>query len=90
MNERDRDGSKLTPGDQGNSKRDLEITRRIRETVVDDSSLSFTARNVKIITVDGKVTLRGPVANQTERKSIEKKALAVAGDGQVVNELEIK
>jgi osmotically-inducible protein OsmY len=90
INKRDRKGNKLTASDQGTSDRDIEITRRIRETVVDDSSLSFTARNVKIITVDGRVTLRGPVASQNERTSIEKKALAVAGEGRVVNELEVK
>jgi hyperosmotically inducible protein len=90
VNERDRGNQTLTPGDQGNSESDLEITRRIRETVVDDDALSFTAKNVKIITVDGRVTLRGPVRNQAERTNIEKKALAVAGAGQVVNQLEIK
>jgi osmotically-inducible protein OsmY len=89
-NERDREGDTLTPGDQSNTKGDLEITRRIRETVVDDDSLSFTAKNVKIITVAGKVTLRGPVNSQAERAAIEKKALAVAGAGQVVNELEVE
>jgi hyperosmotically inducible protein len=90
MNERDRDGDTLTAGDQSNSASDLEITRRIRETVVEDDSLSFTAKNVKIITIGGRVTLRGPVNNEAERTTIEKKALAVAGAGQVVNQLEIK
>ena len=51
----------VTPLDQGNDKRDLEITQQIRKSVMDDSTLSFTAKNVKIITKDGHVTLRGPV-----------------------------
>jgi hyperosmotically inducible protein len=90
VNERDRDDQTLTAGDQSNSDSDLEITRRIRETVVEDDSLSFTAKNVKIITVDGRVTLRGPVRSEAERATIEKKAVAVAGAGQVENQLEIK
>jgi hyperosmotically inducible protein len=90
VNERDRGGATLTPTDQSNDESDLEITRRIRETVVEDDSLSFTAKNVKIITVDGRVTLRGPVRSQEERAAIEKMALSVAGAGQVVNQLEIK
>ena len=90
VNERDRDNQSLTPGDQSNSERDLEITQRIRETVVDDDSLSFSAKNVKIITVDGRVTLRGPVKNDAERAAIEKAAVAVAGKGQVENQLEVR
>ncbi len=90
VNERDRDNATLTPGDQSNTERDLEITKRIRETVVDNDSLSFTAKNVKIITVDGRVTLRGPVKNEQERRAIEQAAVAVAGRGQVSNEIEIR
>jgi len=90
VNERDREGATLTPGDQSNSEGDLEITRRIRETVVDDDGLSFAAKNIKIITVDGRVTLRGPVSSNAERTTIEKMAVAVAGTGRVVNQLEIE
>jgi hyperosmotically inducible protein len=90
VNERDRNNATLTPGDQGSSDRDLEITQRIRETVIDNDQLSFTAKNVKIITVDGRVTLRGPVRNENERRAIEKAAVTVAGAGQVANGLEIR
>jgi hyperosmotically inducible protein len=90
VNERDRDNKTLTPGDQGSSDRDMAITQRIRETVIDDDSLSFTAKNVKIITTGGRVTLRGPVRNEQERRAIEQAAVAVAGAGQVANELEIR
>jgi hyperosmotically inducible protein len=87
---RDGKGRPLTASDQGTSKRDLEITKRIRESVLDNDQLSFTAKNVKIITVDGRVTLRGPVRNQAERREIEKAALAIAGDGQVSNHIEVR
>jgi len=55
-----------------------------------DDSLSFTAKNVKIITVDGKVTLRGPVKSEAERSAIEAAARRVAGAAQVDNQLEVK
>src|SRR5690242_5732198 len=67
VNMRDRDQSNLTPGDQSNSKEDLRITKNIRKALMKDKSLSTTAKNVKIITVDGKVTLRGPVKNPAEK-----------------------
>jgi osmotically-inducible protein OsmY len=58
--------------------------------VVADDALSFNAKNVKIITVGGKVTLRGPVASAAESTAIEKSARAVAGVVQVDNQIEVK
>jgi len=89
MNERDRSGAALTPMDQGGGK-DRDITAAIRRSVVGDSSLSFNAKNVKIITVGGKVTLRGPVKSDAERATIESKAKAAAGVTEVDNQLEVK
>ncbi len=90
VNERDRDASRKTPLDQGNNMPDLEITQKIRQAVMADGGLSFTAKNVKIITAGGKVTLRGPVNSAEERSKIEAAARRVAGDANVVNEIEIK
>jgi osmotically-inducible protein OsmY len=89
-NKRDKSDTALTPGDQGNNDRDLKITQQIRQAVVGDSALSFNAKNVKIITLNGKVTLRGPVASDQERASIEAAARKVAGAGNVDNQLEVK
>lgn len=50
----------------------------------------MTAKNVKIITADGKVTLHGPVNSAEEKMKIEKLAKTVAGDAKVDNQLEIK
>jgi hypothetical protein len=58
--------------------------------VVDDKTLSTYAHNVKIIAQDGKVTLRGPVRSEEEKKNIEQKAIDVAGAGNVTNEITIK
>jgi osmotically-inducible protein OsmY len=90
LNKRDTNTSALTPLDQGEGKTDLDITKRIRQAVVGDHSLSFTAKNVKIITRDGKVTLRGPVNTQDERNNIQAAAEKVAGAANVDNQLEVK
>jgi hyperosmotically inducible periplasmic protein len=90
INERDRADRALTPLDQGNNETDLRITQQIRQAVQGDDSLSFTAKNVKIITTGGKVTLRGPVNTAAERTTIENAARKIAGVAQVENQLEIK
>jgi osmotically-inducible protein OsmY len=85
----DRSGEALTPMDQGTSAEDVRITQAIRKAVVADDALSMDAENVKIITVDGVVTLRGEVETAQERTSIEAKAKSVAGVTRVDNQLEI-
>jgi hyperosmotically inducible protein len=87
-NERDREGQ-LTPRDQQENERDLTITQNIRKAVMADDTLSFTAKNAKIITKDGVVTLKGPVKDEHERRAIEAAAAAVAGANNVSNQLEI-
>jgi hyperosmotically inducible protein len=90
-NTRDRDHATLTPRDQGKSESDVQITRQIRKLVVNSTNhFSFMARNVKIITVDGKVTLRGPVKTVEEKDRIASEARGIAGENNVDDQLEIK
>jgi len=79
----------MTADQQGQSKADLKLTQKIRKAIIKDKSLSQYAHNVKIITRDGAVTLKGPVRSEKERKAVEKAATTVAGKGNVANELEI-
>ena len=88
-NQRDKDGSTLTVFDQGESAEDRRITASVRELVVKDDSLSTDAHNIKIITVAGAVTLRGPVASAAEKASIESKAKQVQGVTKISNQLEV-
>lgn len=90
VNERDRNSAAQTPPDQRENESDLKITQQIRQAVMADDSLSFTAKNVKIITAGGKVTLRGPVKSDAERSAIEAAARKVAGANQVDNQIEVK
>jgi osmotically-inducible protein OsmY len=73
-NERDRDGQAMTPLDQSNDPDDLKVTQEIRKALVADDALSTTAKNIKIITVHGKVILRGPVPTAQEKTKIAKTA----------------
>ena len=89
-NERDRDNKTLTPGDQSGKPEDRKLTQAIRQAVMKDKSLSMTAKNVKIITAEGKVTLRGPVNTIEEKTKINDLAKAAAGQIPVDNQLEVK
>ena len=89
LNVRDRDDATLTPGDQGTTESDREITRKIRKALNAEPQLSTTAKNIKIITVNGKVTLRGPVTTAQERTLIET-TVKNLGVGTLDNQIEAK
>jgi osmotically-inducible protein OsmY len=88
-NVRDRQDGAVTSGDQSNSQSDLDITQEIRKAVIADENLSTNAHNVKIITANGVVTLRGPVKSLEEKATIAAKAEHAAGVTRVDNEIEI-
>ena len=90
-NVRDRDDATLTSGDQGNTAADRDITQKVRKTLVSGTNdYSMTAKNIKIITANGKVTLRGPVKSEAENTGIVTIARNVAGEGNVDDQLEVK
>lgn len=89
MGGRDR-GDSPPPLKQGNTKSELNITAAIRRAVVASNSLGLMAKNVKIITVGTKVTLRGPVKTAEERDIVESHAKQAAGVSEVDNQLEVK
>jgi len=89
VNIRDRSEVAKTPIDQNENQKDIDVTANIRKRVV-DTKMSINAQNVKIITQDGKVTLRGPVKSQEEKSQIEKMAHDVAGSANVDNQLEVQ
>jgi hyperosmotically inducible protein len=88
--DRGRDGETLTPGDQPGTPEDRNLTQSIRPAVMKDWSFTLTARNIKIITADGRVTLRGPVATAEEKANSNNLAKAAAVQTPVDNQLEIK
>jgi osmotically-inducible protein OsmY len=88
-NVRDRAESAVTADQQSNSQGDMDITREIRRQIVNDESLSTSAHNIKIVTIDGVVTLRGPVVSAKEKTVVAEAAKKVAGVSKVDNQLEI-
>jgi hyperosmotically inducible periplasmic protein len=90
VNKRDRDGGEKTPIDQNENQRDVNITAEIRKAVLATKDMSINARNVKIITANGKVTLRGPVNSEAEKKVIGDLARQLAGQDNVIDEIEVK
>jgi len=90
VNARDRNADAMTADQQSNAKSDVELTREIRKAVIKDKSLSILAHNVKIISANGSVTLRGPVNTEEEKTAIASKAQAIAGADKVVDQLKVK
>ena len=90
VNERDRSQNEPTADQQKENRSDRDITQQIRQSIMKDKSLSTYAHNVKVVTQDGQVTLKGPVRSEDEKKALEAKAAEIAGDGKVTSELNIK
>jgi hyperosmotically inducible protein len=79
-----------TADQQKDNRSDRDLTQQIRQSIMKDKSLSTYAHNVKIITQNGQVTLKGPVRSDEEKKTVEAKATEVAGENEVTSELDVK
>jgi osmotically-inducible protein OsmY len=91
VNIRDRRGeTPTTSDDQAERAVDRTLIQRIRQAIVADESLSTTAKNVKVMMINGVVTLRGPVHSLQEKGSIAAIAQHIAATNNVDNQLEIK
>ncbi len=90
VNQRDKNKWEPTADQQKENRPDREITRQIRRSIVQDKSLSSYARNVKIISENGMVTLKGPVSSDEEKTAVEAKAAEIAGKDKVTSQLEVK
>jgi osmotically-inducible protein OsmY len=89
QNHLNKNGDLLTPIKQSESRTDIELAARIRREITKDHALSITAENIKIISIEGHVTLRGPVKTEREKWNAEARAAAIAGSANVDDLLEI-
>jgi osmotically-inducible protein OsmY len=89
VNARDRAKSAPTADQQKENANDRQLTQKIRQTLMQNKSLSSYAHNVKVIAQGGQVTLKGPVRSEQEKKTVEAAATEVAGAGHVTNEISI-
>lgn len=90
VNQRDRNSNEPTADQQKMNPSDRDTTKQIRQSIEKDKSISTYGHNVKVITQNGMVTLKGPVRSEEEKKAIEAKAAEVAGPDKVTNQLEVK
>jgi hyperosmotically inducible protein len=88
-NQSDSSNTAASSDTQSNAAGDLNLTSRIRKSVIADKSLSTYAHNVKIVAVNGNVTLNGVVRSDQEKSAVEMKAVAIAGKGNVVDDLKV-
>ena len=91
VNKRDRNAGEVTADQQKANATDRDLTQKIRQSVMADKSLSSYAHNIKIISQNGAVTLKGPVKSDDEKKAIVAKAVAVAGSAdKVTDQISVK
>lgn len=88
-NQQDQNTDRPTADQQHENGADRQLTKQIRQSIMEDKSLSTYAHNVKIISQDGQVTLRGPVRSKEEKRIVESKAAEIAGAGKVTSELQV-
>ncbi len=91
VNKRDRSAGEATADKQKMNTKDQDLTRKIRQAVIADKSLSTYAHNIKIISQNGAVTLKGPVRTEAEKKSIVAMAVTATGDAtKVTDQISVK
>lgn len=89
VNKQDRGQGGVTADQQKENPADRKMSQQIRRAIVKDKSLSVYAHNVKIITRNGNVTLKGPVRSEQEKSAVEAAAAKVVGNGKINNELTV-
>jgi hyperosmotically inducible periplasmic protein len=91
VNRQDRNANQPTADQQKNNATDLDLTKNIRRSIVEDKSLSSYAHNVKVISQNGTVTLKGPVKSEAEKSAIVSKAVSLAGGAdKVIDQMSVK
>ena len=90
INQRDRNSAEPTADSQSGSQADRDLSAAIRKSIMDDKSLSTYAHNIKVISQNGMVTLKGPVRTDAEKKAVEEKARTVAGNSKIKSEITVE
>jgi hyperosmotically inducible periplasmic protein len=89
VNKQDRSTSQPTADQAKNNMSDRDMMKNIRRDIVKDKSLSTYGHNVKVVADHGKVTLKGPVRSEDEKRAVAEYARKYAGDGNVTDELTV-
>jgi osmotically-inducible protein OsmY len=89
MNQRDRNAAEPTADQQKENQSDRDLTKQVRRSLIGDKSLSTYAHNVKVISQNGKVTLKGPVRSEEEKATVLSNAAQVAGKANITDEITV-
>jgi osmotically-inducible protein OsmY len=89
VNKQDRDKSAVTADQQKENATDRALTQKIRRSLLADKTLSTYAHNVKVVSQNGQVTLKGPVRTDAEKQAVEAKAREIAGADHVVDQMSV-
>jgi len=91
VNQRDRSATEATADQQKSNAADMKMTKTIRRSIMADKSLSTYAHNIKVISQNGVVTLKGPVKSDAEKTALVAKAVAVTGSADnVTDQISVK
>jgi hyperosmotically inducible periplasmic protein len=91
INQRDKNANEATADNQKMNPEDRALSAKIRRSVMADKTLSTYAHNIKIVSQDGTVTLKGPVRSDSEIQTLVSKAVDATGSAdKVVNQLAVK
>ena len=91
VNQRDRSAAEATADQQKSNAADMNMTKTIRRSIVADKSISTYAHNIKVISQNGVVTLKGPVKSDAEKTAVVAKAVAVTGSADhVTDQISVK
>jgi hyperosmotically inducible periplasmic protein len=91
VNQRDRSAAEATADQQESNASDIKMTKAIRRSIMADKSLSTYAHNIKIISQNGVVTLKGPVRSDAEKTTVVAKAVAITGSADnVTDQISVK
>jgi hyperosmotically inducible periplasmic protein len=89
VNQQDRQSGATTADSQKDNRNDRTLTQQVRKALVKDKSLSSYAHNVKVVSQNGVVTLKGPVRSEDEKRTVEAKAAEIAGRDNVKSEISV-
>jgi osmotically-inducible protein OsmY len=79
-----------TADNQTNASADRLTTAKVRKAIMADKSLSTFAHNIKIITTNGQVTLKGPVKSDDEKQRIASDIADMVPADSLTNQLTVK
>ena len=89
LNSRSRNEKKMSAANPKEAPNDQALTQKIRAVIIDNDSLSTNAKNVKISSANGAVTLNGPVNNESEKNDLARIVKSIRGVHSVDNQLEV-